>query len=56
MSVLFSPLIPLPGPSPRFDGEKGLVELSAPHIPSPRLRGEGGGSRLRGIIHEGLSR
>jgi hypothetical protein len=43
-----APLIPLPGPSPRSDGEKGDLARTALHLPSPRLRGEGGGSRVRG--------
>jgi cyclase len=42
------PLIRLPAPSPRKNGEKAYVALSAPPAPSPRLRGEGGGSRVRG--------
>jgi hypothetical protein len=44
------PLIRLPAPSPRHDdGEKGVVAPLALHLPSPRLRGEGGGSRVRGM-------
>lgn len=40
------PLIPLPGPSPRHDGEKGFAAPAAlPIFPSPRMRGEG---RVRG--------
>ena len=40
------PLIPLPGPSPCSDGEKGDGAPAAhPIFPSPRLRGEG---RVRG--------
>ena len=44
------PLIRLPAPSPRSNGEKGDVALSALQIPSPRARGEGGGSRVRGRL------
>src|SRR5690242_5748679 len=39
------PLIPLPGPSPRKDGEKGIVATPAP--PPPFLRGEGKGEGQR---------
>ncbi len=54
------PLIRLPAPSPRRRGEGTSGANRTPHspsargserarhIPSPRLRGEGGGSRLRG--------
>jgi hypothetical protein len=39
--TLALPLIPLPGTSPRKNGEKGLVATLA--SPSPRMRGEGKG-------------
>jgi hypothetical protein len=42
------PLIPLPGPSPRPDGEKGVAAPSALQAPSPRMWGEDGGSQVRG--------
>jgi hypothetical protein len=53
------PLIPLPRPSPRKRGEGEDANLllgirrqpaarPLPHIPSPRLRGEGAGRRMRG--------
>ena len=48
ISANVSPLIPLPGPSPRSDGEKGDGAEAVPQLPSPRVREEGGGSRMRG--------